>query len=177
KVEQRIGRIDRLGQRAEKISIINLALVNTIEDRILLRLDDRIDVFRESIGDLEAILGDLTRQLILDLIQPELTDEERDHRAQETEAAILKRRAEQEQLEQEAVNLIGFSDYILDSIQESREKGRWLSADELLLLVEDFFARQYPGTQIERHAKRSSAAHIRLSEQAQASLSVFMKEK
>ncbi len=35
RVEQRIGRLDRLGQRAEKISIINLFVESTIEERIL----------------------------------------------------------------------------------------------------------------------------------------------
>src|SRR5690606_1993729 len=56
RVEQRIGRLDRLGQKAERISIINLAVTNTIEDRILMRLYERINVFRESIGDMEEIL-------------------------------------------------------------------------------------------------------------------------
>ena len=37
-VEQRIGRLDRIGQRSKVISIVNLVLENTIEDRILLRL-------------------------------------------------------------------------------------------------------------------------------------------
>ncbi|NJL55897.1 DEAD/DEAH box helicase, partial [bacterium] len=35
KVEQRIGRLDRLGQKAERISIVNFSLVDTVEERIL----------------------------------------------------------------------------------------------------------------------------------------------
>ena len=38
KVEQRIGRIDRIGQQAEKISIVNLLFANTIDHRIHDRL-------------------------------------------------------------------------------------------------------------------------------------------
>ena len=34
KVEQRIGRLDRLGQQAERISIVNISVTDTIEDRI-----------------------------------------------------------------------------------------------------------------------------------------------
>ena len=64
-VEQRIGRLDRLGQEADKISIINIAVVDTIEDRILLRLYDRIRLFEESVGDLESILGEATERLLL----------------------------------------------------------------------------------------------------------------
>ena len=41
---------------------------------------------------------------------------------------------------------MGFSDYILDNIRDSRDKGRWLGADELIALVDDYFARRHPGT-------------------------------
>ncbi len=176
RVEQRIGRLDRLNQKAERISIINLVLVDTVEDRILLRLYDRIELFKNSIGDLEEILGEMTEQLMLDLFDPELSDEERERQAQLTETTILNRRAEQDRLEQEAVNLIGFSDYILDNIRDSRQKGRWLSAEELISLVEDFFSRKYPGTKIESHAKIPFGARVRLSEEARVSLGVFINE-
>jgi hypothetical protein len=45
RVEQRIGRLDRLGQKAERISIINFSLMDTIEERILERLYERINIF------------------------------------------------------------------------------------------------------------------------------------
>jgi superfamily II DNA or RNA helicase len=174
KVEQRIGRLDRLGQEAERISIINLSVANTIEDRILMRLYDRLNVFRESIGDLEEILGDITEKLLVDLLNPNLTDEERDRRSAAAELAIQNTQKEQEQLEQEAVNLIGFSDYILEHIKDSRRKGRWLSAFELKSLVDDFFARKYPGTKIEPHAQLGDSARIVLSEEARRDLGHFI---
>ena len=102
-VEQRIGRLDRLGQEADKISIINIAVVDTIEDRILLRLYDRIRLFEESVGDLESILGEATERLLLEFLDPNLTDEERDLRAKEAEDAIVNSRALQDRLEREAV--------------------------------------------------------------------------
>ena len=89
RVEQRIGRLDRLGQKSDRISIINFVVQDTIEDRILMRLYDRINVFRESIGDLEEILGDSTEQLMIELLNPQLSDAERDKRAREAEMAIL----------------------------------------------------------------------------------------
>jgi SNF2 family DNA or RNA helicase len=148
RVEQRIGRLDRLGQKAERISIINLAVENTIEDRILMRLYERINVFRESIGDLEDILGEVTEQLLVDLLNPNLTVEEREKKSAQAELAIRNTQKERQTLEEEAVNLVGFSDYILDHVKDSREKGRWLSAFELRALVGDFFDRNYPGTKI-----------------------------
>jgi hypothetical protein len=57
-VEQRIGRIDRVGQQSNIINIYNLVILGTIEERIHERLYERINLFRDSIGDLEAILGE-----------------------------------------------------------------------------------------------------------------------
>ncbi|ARP64300.1 hypothetical protein A9K65_013605 [Mesorhizobium sp. WSM1497] len=177
KVEQRIGRLDRLGQKAERISIVNLSVENTIEDRILLRLYERINVFRESIGDLEDILGQVTEQLVVALFNPNLTDAEREGRSAQAELAIRNTRKEQERLEEEAVNLVGFSDYILDHVKDSREKGRWLSAEELRSLVEDFFARKFPRTKIEPVDAIEHGARIVLSEEARASLGYFISER
>jgi hypothetical protein len=81
RVEQRIGRLDRLGQKADRISIANLYVSNTIEDRILQRLYDRINVFRESIGDIEEILGGITEMLIVEFFDPTLSDAERERRS------------------------------------------------------------------------------------------------
>jgi len=75
RVEQRIGRIDRYGQKSEKVRIISLFLKGTIEERILQRLYQRIGVFEESIGALEPILGDIVRALSRDVICSELTPE------------------------------------------------------------------------------------------------------
>lgn len=176
RVEQRIGRLDRLGQKAERISIINLAVENTIEDRILMRLYDRINVFRESIGDLEDILGEITGDLMVELLDPNLSDEERDQRSLAAELAIQNTQKQQEELEQEAVNLVGFSDYILDQIKDTRQRGRWLSGDELRSLADDFFARKYPGTKIEP-AQIESGARIVLSDDARRDLSYFIAER
>lgn len=177
RVEQRIGRLDRLGQKAERISIINLVVENTIEDRILMRLYERINVFRESIGDLEDILGDVTGQLAVDLFNPALTDAERESRSEVAQLAIRNTQKERERLEEEAVNLVGFSDYILDQVQDSRDKGRWLSADELMSLVEDFFVRNFPRTRIDPTDKIPRAARIVLSEEARTALAAFIVEK
>lgn len=56
KVEQRIGRLDRIGQKQDVI-IYNLACEGTIEERILDVLHKRIRLFEESVGSLDPILG------------------------------------------------------------------------------------------------------------------------
>ena len=57
KVEQRIGRVDRIGQD-HAVSICNLWVKDTIEERVLDVLERRIRVFEETVGGLDPILGD-----------------------------------------------------------------------------------------------------------------------
>lgn len=176
RVEQRIGRIDRLGQKADRISIINFSLVNTIEEQILERLYERINIFQESIGDLENILGEATEKLLVTLFEPELTDVERLNRAEETASSILKQRFEQEQLEQEAVNLMAFSDQVLNAVTQSRNQGRWLTAEELHSFVEDYFARYYLGTTLKPVQGRTAIFEINLTEDAKVDFDLFLKQ-
>lgn len=55
-VEQRIGRIDRFGQESPVVNIYNIIVKDSIQEQIYSRLLERIGIFKESIGDLEAIL-------------------------------------------------------------------------------------------------------------------------
>ena len=57
RVEQRIGRVDRIGQN-NVVSIFNLWVKGTIEERVLDVLEKRIKVFEETVGGLDPILGD-----------------------------------------------------------------------------------------------------------------------
>jgi len=56
KVEQRIGRIDRIGQDRE-VHVFNMALEGTIEEHVLDKLFGKIDLFNQSIGGLRDILS------------------------------------------------------------------------------------------------------------------------
>ena len=75
RVEQRIGRIDRIGQKADKLFIFNLCIEGTIEDRIYSRLYNKLDIFESSIGELEPILGNLTKTFDIQKML-EMSDEE-----------------------------------------------------------------------------------------------------
>jgi SNF2 family DNA or RNA helicase len=62
RVEQRIGRLDRIGQ-TRPVLIFNLALEGTVEERVLDILEHRIGLFEEAVGSLDPILGDIERDL------------------------------------------------------------------------------------------------------------------
>lgn len=61
RIEQRIGRLDRFGQEAEIITILNIAVEGTIDAAILGRLFHRIRLFEDSIGMLDPLLGKAMR--------------------------------------------------------------------------------------------------------------------
>ncbi len=143
-VEQRIGRLDRIGQKADRISIVNFAIADTIEERILSRLYDRIDIFRESVGDLEGILGQQMRQLRRDLLRRELTPEQQEQRIDQTAVAIEHERRNVAQLEEDGRQLIGTDQFFLDEIERIRRGKRYVDGDELLAFVSEFLRGAMP---------------------------------
>lgn len=56
-VEQRIGRIHRLEQARPNVFIYNLAVKNSIEDNIVLRLYERLKLFELAIGEMDEVLS------------------------------------------------------------------------------------------------------------------------
>ena len=57
KLEQRIGRLDRIGQESKEIYIYNIFMEGTVETDIIHAIIKRITLFEESIGILEPIIG------------------------------------------------------------------------------------------------------------------------
>jgi superfamily II DNA or RNA helicase len=60
-IEQRIGRIDRIGQSRE-VFIFNLVTRGTLEEQVLLLLDEKIAMFELVVGEVGAILGGLEEE-------------------------------------------------------------------------------------------------------------------
>jgi len=63
RAEQRIGRIDRIGQRYEEVAIHNYFYENTVESNVYHALEDRIDWFQDVVGRLQPILGQVSRTI------------------------------------------------------------------------------------------------------------------
>jgi hypothetical protein len=148
-VEQRIGRLDRIGQESESILIINLSMPGTIEDRVLERLYARVKVFETSIGDLEVILGEEVRNLAQALFARDLTPDELDARLDQSAEVIERRKMELEDMEQNASSLIGHDEYFLDQIEQARRQHRYVAGEELLVYLRDFVSAHYPGCSVQ----------------------------
>ncbi len=61
KVEQRIGRIDRLGQARPVVRILSFAYKDTVEQDVFFTVGSRINVFQGIVGRLQPILSRLPR--------------------------------------------------------------------------------------------------------------------
>jgi len=145
RVEQRIGRVDRIGQRSERIFIFNLASRGTIEHRILNRLYDRVGIFEDSIGELEPILGEIVRRLEKQLFQPGLTTDEQDGVIMAEAIAIETQRQQQGVLEGRCDELIGHDQFFLDKYRDVRRQGRYVSGEALYRFVTHELAAAVPG--------------------------------
>jgi SNF2 family DNA or RNA helicase len=119
RVEQRIGRVDRIGQN-EIVQVFNFWVKGTVEERVLNVLERRINVFEETVGGLDPILGDTERDLTRIL---QLGGEEREralHRFEEQlELKLLQARSAEEKLR----------DFIMETKSYSREIAMQLSQD------------------------------------------------
>ncbi len=140
KVEQRIGRIDRYGQKRPQIRIYSFVLAGTIEERILSRLYDRIGIFEESIGDLEPILGPAVADLTREVFAAELTPDEEAQVLERNLRMVVQRRLEEQELDKRRAELLGQDALLLQRISDTVTSGRYVSSGELHAIVDGFIA-------------------------------------
>jgi len=60
-IEQRIGRIDRIGQTRE-VFVFNLVTRGTVEEKVLELLEEKISMFELVVGEIGAILGTIEEE-------------------------------------------------------------------------------------------------------------------
>ena len=111
RVEQRIGRVDRIGQD-EIVQIFNMWVKGTIEERVLNVLERRINVFEDTVGGLDPILGDTEKDLRKIL---RLAETDRDRELSRLEDQLEK------QVETARAAEAKLRDFIMDTKSYSRE--------------------------------------------------------
>jgi hypothetical protein len=70
RIEQRIGRVDRLGQRFPEIAVVNLMYDDTVETDVYRALRQRIGLFTAVIGKLQPILSSLPARIAAATLAP-----------------------------------------------------------------------------------------------------------
>lgn len=141
RVEQRIGRLDRFGQRHEKIFIFNMQVPGTIETDIFQRLYTRIGVFQDSIGELEPILRGRLKELHRIVLDPRLTEDQRRHQVDRIAVARVDREKDLKELNDAQALLTGLDGLLIEGFDEtSPGGGRYLGPKEIRGLVASFLA-------------------------------------
>lgn len=137
-IEQRIGRIDRIGQPEEKILVVNFYNDATIDERIIRRVLDRIGIFEASIGALEPIIHAQmkTLQTAFDFT---LTAEQREHKIHQVVTAIENQRAGLREVSDASTALLVSNDVDIAGLEEDLVRtGRYIGQRELALLLNDW---------------------------------------
>ena len=147
-VEQRIGRIDRFGQESPKVNIYNIVVNESILEKIYARLLTRIGIFRESIGDLEAILDSEIRQngknvtiqnalknMERDFYSDKLTPEEVEKKEVEIQRAIENEKLNLLKIEEGLTNALTNDSYFRDEINKIVNNNAYVTSHELFQFV------------------------------------------
>ncbi len=176
KVEQRIGRVDRFGQRSPKVMIYSFIAESTIEDRIYARLYDRIQIFKESIGDLEAILGEVMRDLTKEVYQKELTPEQEMELADQAADRILREKQELDEFEKTKLEFMGQDSIFNQDVQEIIRTGRFTDSNEIQALVTSYIENAFPRTRLLKN-KGEESWFLKFDDEFQRSMQGFLKNE
>lgn len=147
-VEQRIGRIDRFGQLSPRVHIYNIIVSQSILEDIYERLLMRIGIFKESIGDLEAILDseieqdgkketikDALKNMERDFYADKLTPSEVERKRAEIERAIENERLNLQKIEEGLTNALTNDAYFRDEINKIVNNNAYVTSHELYQFV------------------------------------------
>lgn len=157
-VEQRIGRVDRIGQMSERIVIINLVCKGTVEDRILYRLYDRIHLFEASIGEIEEILGaQEVQDLIIEYLRGSLTEAEMLRRVDDTANAAVRKKEQAESLVAQVDGLLAADQAILDQLKLLVDGNRLPGPIDIVDLVRGYLETAWPGVRLDGDPLRGVA--------------------
>lgn len=104
KIEQRIGRIHRIGQ-TQDVFIFNFCLKGSIEEYILSILHDKINMFELVVGEIETILGNVDdefdfSEVVIDIWLKHQTTSELDTAFQQLADNLLKAKDQYQQVQE-----------------------------------------------------------------------------
>ncbi|MGL6178521.1 MAG: DEAD/DEAH box helicase [Tannerellaceae bacterium] len=143
-VEQRIGRIDRFGQKYPVVNIYNIVVAGSIQEVIYMRLLERIGIFRGTIGDMEAILDahvnidgkimtihDVYNRMEKEFFTKDLTQAEKEKKIAEIERAIENEKESLQHLQEGLSNTLTNDAYFKDEINRILFNNAYVTKEEL----------------------------------------------
>jgi superfamily II DNA or RNA helicase len=172
RLEQRIGRIDRFGQKSPKVLIFNFVTPGTVDHRIFYRCYERLDIFRHTLGDLEEVLGDLVPELTKTAVDPNLTNAEQEARVKQLLDNAIRVAEEYRRLESDRENIVGLDQLLFEELDALQADGRTVSPHDIEHMVRFFIALQeIQGTLTEDQEK---IWQLKVNKQGKASIATLL---
>lgn len=113
-VEQRIGRVQRIGSQFKSVWVANVVHANSPEQRIVARLIEKLQVIAQTVGDIEAVLeaaddpnGESFEQQVLRMVIESLKGQDTERATQKSEKSIEDARALLEERQAEMDSQLG----------------------------------------------------------------------
>jgi len=170
RIEQRIGRIDRYGQKSETVAIVNFITPGTVDADIYERCLWRIGVFQHAIGGNEEILGEITQELHDIAESFTLTPKEREQRLRQLSDNGIRQIREEEELESRQAELFGLNVPNQSWQQEIKAaESYWLSPQSLQRCASSYLTMRL-ATETEALLGEADLRTLRLSQEARGKL-------
>ena len=176
RIEQRIGRIDRIGQVAEAITIVNLVYKDSIDDRILVKLFEKLRIFEDALGSTEEVIGEGINLLTKDLLSARRTVQQQDALIDQTRIAMENKRRDLAAVEEHEADFVGLGEYVRDRVSHARNTQRRITDEDLRRHILEFLVEHAPGYTM-RMEPGGEAGIIRLPPAATADLKRFREAR
>lgn len=173
-VEQRIGRIDRFGQKAKVVNIYNLIVSDSIQELIYMRLLDRIGIFKGTVGDMEAILDapmgngrtiqDVYNKMEKEFFTENLSPEVMERKIAEVNLAIENEKEHLNHLSEGLSNALTNDAYFRDEINKIIHKHAYVTSIELKNYLESVIRLQLTTCLLEESDKGTFEFRIPMSQ-------------
>jgi len=138
RVEQRIGRIDRFGQRSPKVLVFNFVTPGTVEERVFHRCWERLGLFRDTLGDLEGVLGGIVQNLNDLVTSTDLTAAQVDERARQLVDNAVRLVEETRIVGEASADLLGLDESLTRDLDALVDEGRAVTERQLEELLRAF---------------------------------------
>lgn len=176
RIEQRIGRIDRIGQTEPKILIWNLVYEDTLDERVHERLLERLNVFKQALGSMEELLGAEVRKLTLDLLSHRRSPQDEERRIADAALALENLRRQEEELNARAAELLGHGDFIQNKARAAMDLGRYIRGDDLYFFIKDGIESLFPGSRVMVNDEPVRKGRVELSVDGRVAFHAFLTD-
>ena len=172
RLEQRIGRIDRIGQESDKIFIVNLSCSNTVEDQVLDALYTKINVCEQAIGEIDEVLGEETTQIQLNLLKSDMTNEDKLREQKREINRLAMSLVNKKNLEENIGLTKSYSDRLIEYVNSAEVNHRYLKDEDYEYYIKDFLSKYGNGSSFEESSVKG-LWELRLSSTDKTAIRTF----